>query len=214
MPKRVDHDERRRQLTEALLRIASTRGLQAVSMREVAAEAGVSLRLVQYYFTDKQTLLNSGLAELAARLDRRVRARAAAAGGNLSVRQVFELVLGSILPSDEPSRLDSLAWTAYYAAALTDPALADAAAGAVNYPNALEDFLTARLTAAQQAGEVDAGRAPRTEAAALLALTNGLTSGILGRQRTPEAAAAVLAYALDGLFGAQRRPPAADQPLA
>jgi BetI-type transcriptional repressor, C-terminal len=117
------------------------------------------------------------------------------------VRQVFELVLGSILPSDEPSRLDSLAWTAYYAAALTDPALADAAAGAVNYPNALEDFLTARLTAAQQAGEVDAGRAPRTEVAALLALTNGLTSSILGRQRTPEAAAAVLEYALDGLFG-------------
>ncbi|MBW8766715.1 MAG: TetR family transcriptional regulator, partial [Geodermatophilales bacterium] len=84
MPKRVDHDERRRQLTEAMLRIASTRGLQAVSMREVAAEAAVSLRVVQYYFTDKQTLLNSGLTELAARLDRRVKARAAAAGGNLS----------------------------------------------------------------------------------------------------------------------------------
>src|SRR4051794_41696567 len=82
MPKRVDHDERRRQLTEAMLRIASTRGLQAVSMREVAAEAAVSLRVVQYYFTDKQTLLNSGLTELAARLDRRVKGRAAAAGGD------------------------------------------------------------------------------------------------------------------------------------
>src|SRR4051812_49605691 len=81
MPKRVDHDERRRQLTEAMLRIASTRGLQAVSMREVAAEAAVSLRVVQYYFTDKQTLLNSGLAELAARLDRRGQGPAPAAGG-------------------------------------------------------------------------------------------------------------------------------------
>src|SRR5690242_5836375 len=101
MPKRVDHDERRRQLTEALLRIASTRGLQAVSMREVAAEAGVSLRLVQYYVTDKQTLLRFGLAELAARLDRRVKQRAAAVGGSPTVRQVFELVLGAILPSDE-----------------------------------------------------------------------------------------------------------------
>jgi AcrR family transcriptional regulator len=46
VPKRVDHDERRRQLTDALLRIAGTRGLRAVTMREVAAEAGVSLRLV------------------------------------------------------------------------------------------------------------------------------------------------------------------------
>ena len=36
----------------------------------IAKQAGVSLRVVQYYFTDKQTLLNSGLTELAARLDR------------------------------------------------------------------------------------------------------------------------------------------------
>jgi AcrR family transcriptional regulator len=200
VPKRVDHDERRRQLTDALLRIASTRGLQAVTMREVAAEAGVSLRLVQYYFTDKQTLLNSGLAELAARLDRRVKARAAEAGGNLSVRQVFDLVLGAILPADEPSRLDQLAWTAYYAAALTDPAFADAAAGGMAYPQALEDFLTAKLTAAQQAGIVDADRVPRTEVAALLALANGLTSGILAGQRNHPAAGAVLEYALDALF--------------
>src|SRR3978361_1145366 len=71
VPRRVDHDERRRELTAALLRIASTRGLQAVSMREVAAEAGVSLRVVQYYFADKRTLMASGLAELVARMGRR-----------------------------------------------------------------------------------------------------------------------------------------------
>jgi AcrR family transcriptional regulator len=197
MPKRVDHAERRRQLTEAMLRIASTRGLQAVSMREVAAEAGVSLRVVQYYFTDKQTLLNSGLTELAARLDRRVKARAATAGGDLSARGLFDVVLGAILPSDEQSRLDQLAWTAYYTAALTDPALA---AAGVTGPNALEDFLTTRLTAAQEAGEIDAYRDPRTEVATLLGLTNGLTSSILGGQRTPEAGDAILRYTLDHLF--------------
>src|SRR3954452_21779823 len=142
LPKRVDHDERRRQLTGALLRIASTRGLRAVTMREVAAEAGVSLRLVQYYFTDKRTLLHSGLAELAARLDRRVKARAAAAGGDLTVRQVFDVVLGSILPSDEAGRADQLAWTAYYATGLTEPAFAEAAGGGMAYPDALEHWLT------------------------------------------------------------------------
>jgi AcrR family transcriptional regulator len=199
MPKQVDHDQRRRQLTEALLRIASTRGLQAVSMREVAAEAGVSLRVVQYYFTDKQTLLNSGLAELAARLDRRAKARAAKAGGDLTARDVFAIVLGSVLPTDEQSRLDSLAWTAYYAATLTDRALAEAAAG-VTYTNALEDFLTNRLAASQAAGEIDPDRDTRVEVAALLALTNGLTSSILGSQRTPEAAAGILDYQIDRLF--------------
>jgi AcrR family transcriptional regulator len=197
VPKRVDHGERRAHLTAALLRIASTRGLQAVTMREVAAEAGVSLRVVQYYFTDKQALLESGLAELAARLDRRVTERAAAAGGGLSPRAVFDVVLGSILPADEQSRLDSLAWTAYYAVALTDPALG---AGGVNFPDALEDFLTGRLAAAQRDGVLPPDRDARTEVAALLALANGLTSSVLGRQRTAAEAAAVLRYALDRVF--------------
>jgi AcrR family transcriptional regulator len=44
VPKRVDHEERRRQIADALLRAAAARGLHATGMREVAAEAGVSLR--------------------------------------------------------------------------------------------------------------------------------------------------------------------------
>ncbi|MFG2075414.1 TetR/AcrR family transcriptional regulator [Nonomuraea maritima] len=194
MPRQVDHDERRRQLTGALLRIAGTRGLQAVSMREIAAEAGVSLRVVQYYFTNKQALLESGLIELGARGRRRVQQRVADAA---STRDVFAAVLGAIVPSDEQSRLDSMAWTAYYTAALTDPALA---AAGLTLPNALEDFLTVRLTAAQQAGDVSPDRDPRTEVAGLLALANGLTSSVLSHQRDHEAATKIIDYHLARLF--------------
>ncbi|NUO99460.1 MAG: TetR family transcriptional regulator [Nonomuraea sp.] len=196
MPRQVDHDERRRRLAEALLRIAGTRGLQAVSMREVAAEAEVSLRVVQYYFANKQALLESGLAELGARMDRRVKQRAAS--GELTPRGVFAAVLGTIVPFDEQSRMDSMAWTAYYTAALTDPALA---AAGVTLPNALEDFLTVRLTAAQRAGDVAPDRDPRTEVASLLALANGLTSSVLAGQRGYEAAIEIVGYRLDRLFG-------------
>jgi AcrR family transcriptional regulator len=201
VPKRVDHEERRRALTEALLRIASTRGLQAVSMREVAAEAGVSLRVVQYYFTDKRTLMASGLAELVARMDRRVRGRAAAIGTGLPPRTVFEVVLSSVLPTDEGSRLDQLAWTAYYAAGLTDPeGTAGLTADGLRGPNALETHLAGVLRGAQQAGAVDPGRDPRAEVVALLAMANGLTSSVLGGQRTVDDAEAVLRYRLDRLF--------------
>ncbi|RSM98226.1 TetR family transcriptional regulator [Nonomuraea sp. WAC 01424] len=195
MPRQVDHDERRRRLTAALLRIAGTRGLRAVSMREIAAEAGVSLRVVQYYFTNKQALLESGLTELGARMNRRVKQRAAA--GELTPRGVFAAVLGAILPFDEQSELDSMAWTAYYTAALTDPALA---AVGLTLPNALENFLTVRLTAAQQTGDIAPDRDPRTEVAGLLALANGLTSSVLSRQRSHEAAAEIIDYHLDRLF--------------
>ncbi|GAA0911716.1 TetR/AcrR family transcriptional regulator [Nonomuraea longicatena] len=198
MPRPVDHDERRHLLTEALLRIAGTRGLQAVSMREIAAEAEVSLRVVQYYFTNKQALLESGLNELGVRMDRRVRQRVATAAGKLTPRGVFAAVLGVIVPSDEQSRLDSMAWTAYYTAALTDPALAEVG---LTLPNALEDFLTARLTAAQEAGDIAPDCDPRIEVAGLLALANGLTSSVLSRQRTHEAAIEIIEYRLDRLFG-------------
>jgi AcrR family transcriptional regulator len=204
VPRRVDHDERRRQITDALLRIASTRGLQAVTMREVAAEAGVSLRLVQYYATDKRTLLLGGVAELAARLDRRVTARAAARGGPpLSARAVLEVVLGAVLPDDEQGRLDSLAWTAFHAAGLTDPSLreAEVVRSGLQHPNALEDWLVARMTAAQGVGEFPADLDPRTEVAALLALANGLTAGVLAGQRSAEDAVAILHAQLDRLLG-------------
>ncbi|MEV5558426.1 TetR family transcriptional regulator C-terminal domain-containing protein [Nonomuraea wenchangensis] len=202
MPRQVDHDERRRLLTEALLRIAGTRGLRAVSMREIAAEAGVSLRVVQYYFANKQALLESGLTELGARMDRRVKQRAAAAAGELTPRGVLAAVLGAIVPFDEQSRLDSMAWTAYYSAALTDPALA---AAGLTLPNALENFLTVRLTAAQQAGDIASDRDPRTEVAGLLALANGLTSSVLSGQRSHEAATEIIDYYLDRLFGRDHR---------
>jgi AcrR family transcriptional regulator len=198
VPKRVDHDERRRELTDALLRIAGSRGLRAVTMREVAAEAGVSLRAVQYYFTDKRTLMLSGLAELAARLDRRVRERAAAIGTGLPPRTVLEVVLTAILPTDEPSRSDSLAWTAYYADGLTAP---EQAVNGVQYPNALENWLTGVVARAQVDGEIPADRDPHTEVVALLALANGLTSSVLGTQRTADQAVDVVRYALDRLFG-------------
>jgi AcrR family transcriptional regulator len=197
VPKRVDHDERRRELTDALLRIAGSRGLRAMTMREVAAEAGVSLRVVQYYFTDKRTLMLSGLAELAARLDRRVRHRAAAIGSGLPPRTVLEVVLTAILPMDEQSRADALAWTAYYADGLTAP---EQAVNGVQYPNALENWLTGVVARAQEAGDVAVDRDPRTEVVALLALANGLTSSVLGTQRTAEQAAEVVRYTLDRLF--------------
>jgi AcrR family transcriptional regulator len=75
VPKRVDHEERRQRIADALVRSAATRGLHATGMREVAAEAGVSLRLVQYYFGTKEELLLAAMQQLAGQLAERAMAR-------------------------------------------------------------------------------------------------------------------------------------------
>jgi AcrR family transcriptional regulator len=197
VPKRVDHDQRRAEIADALLRIAATRGLQAVTFREVAAEAGVSVRLVQYYFGTKAELLARAMGFLAARLDARVKRRAAELDGPLSRCQVVEVVLTSVLPLDDDSRADALAATAYYAIALTDGSLATAGVG---YPQSLTSYLAGVLAAAAGTGELREGVDPAVEAALLLALTNGLTSAVLGGLHRPEVARDLLGGYLDRLF--------------
>ncbi|MGO1948800.1 MAG: TetR/AcrR family transcriptional regulator, partial [Mycobacteriaceae bacterium] len=58
---------RRDDILDAVDRLLGTGGIHAVTMRAVATEAGVSLRLVQYYGTDKDTLLTSALDRLSGR---------------------------------------------------------------------------------------------------------------------------------------------------
>ncbi|GAB3831599.1 TetR/AcrR family transcriptional regulator [Dactylosporangium cerinum] len=198
MPKRVDHDLRRRQIGEALLRIASTRGLQAASMRDVAAEAGVSLRLVQYYFHTKTELLLGALGYLGEQLSARVEQSIRALGTPPTPRGVIYGTLSAILPTDAEGRRLTRTYAAYYALALAEPALG--AAHGATYPDLLERFLAGHLRTAQQAGQVDADLDTPTVVAGLLALTNGLGSSILGGQRDGDAALAILTYHLDRLF--------------
>ena len=41
MPKKVDHGRRREEIAEAVCRLAGRQGLDGVSLRQVAAEAGL-----------------------------------------------------------------------------------------------------------------------------------------------------------------------------
>ena len=199
MPARVDHEQRRRQIAEALLRIAASRGLQAASMREVAAEAGVSLRLVQYYFHSKDELLLGALGYLGEQLSARVQDGIRRFGTPPTPRGVLYGTLTAILPTDPESHRLTRMYTAFYALALDEPRLASRHGG--TYPDALERFLTGHLRTAQQTGEVDPALPAETVVAGLLALTNGLGSSVLGGQRDGDAAIAILTYHLDRIFG-------------
>ncbi|MGO4458689.1 TetR/AcrR family transcriptional regulator [Streptomyces sp. M-16] len=198
MPKRVDHEERRAQIAEALIRVAGRRGLHAVGMRDVAAEAGVSLRLVQYYFETKEKLLFYGLQHLTARFTARVGARLAAAGPDPGPRATIEALLLASLPTDEESRTFHLLYSSYAILSVTDEALA--AQPFIDNPDAAENALTGLLEGAQGSGLADPAVAARTEAVSLLAMAAAMGTSILVGQRTPESAVAVLRHHLDRVF--------------
>ena len=197
MPKRVDHEVRRRQIAEALLRLASAHGLLTVTMRDVAAEAGVSLRLVQYYFNTKDELWIGSLPYLAELLTARVTAAIRARGLPPTPRDLVECTFLAILPTDEESRWITKTYNAFYALILAKPRLTDH--GAPD-PDALERLMTTSLSQAQQAGDIDDSHDAALTAAGLLALTNGLGASVLGGQRPAEEAVVILRYHLDRLF--------------
>ena len=205
MPKRVDHEERRRQIADALLRTATTRGLHATGMREVAAEADVSVRLVQYYFGTKEELLLFAMQQLAAQFSQRALTRIRRikeTGGPASSRDVIAAILTESLPVDDERRTFTILYTAYFALSLTDPALA--IAPLVRNSDIVIDVVAAQLRAAQAAGGTPAHLDPDLEAVSLLAMSAGLGTSVLGGQSSPEQAQAVIDYQLSRLFPASR----------
>lgn len=208
MPKRVDHQERRRQIADALLRTAAARGLHATGMREVAAEAGVSLRLVQYYFGTKEELLLAGMQHLAAKFAARATARFREASGSdspASPRDVIAAILAEALPADDEQRTFAVLNAAYFALSLTDPALA--VAPLVKNSNAVADVVAAQLRAAQVAGDAPPRLDAELEALSLLAMASGLGTSILAGQSSPGQAQAVIDYHLGRLFPASGSAP-------
>ena len=217
MPKRVDHEERRRQIADALLRTAARRGLHATGMREVAAEAGVSLRLVQYYFGTKEELMLLAMQQLAAQFAARAMAQISKikqAQDPVSPRDVIAAILTQTLPADDERRTFTILNAAYFALSLTEPALA--IDPLVKNSNAVIDVVASQLRAAQAAGDTPADLDPDLEALSLLAMSAGLGTSILGGQSSPGQAQAVIDYHLDRLFPAPRPalPPAPSRPAA
>jgi AcrR family transcriptional regulator len=196
VPKRVDHDERRSAIADGLLRLAARDGVHAVTMRAVADEADVSLRLVQYYFGTKAELLFFAMQKLAQQLGVRLQRNLGTEG--LGPRRRIEALFSAALPVDEESRTFHLVYTAYAALAMTDPELA--AQPFIVGPTELEQQVADWLAEAQRSGELPAALDAKAEAAILMALSAGLGTSLLLEQRSVADARHALQYHFDRLF--------------
>jgi AcrR family transcriptional regulator len=74
MPKIVDHELRRRQYLDAVWRVVERDGASAVSVRTVAAEAGVSKTNITYYFPSRIDLLAAASDRLIVESEKRLAA--------------------------------------------------------------------------------------------------------------------------------------------
>ena len=203
MPRQVDREERRRMLAEAVFAVIAERGLAAVSLRDVAAQAGVSMGAVQHWFTTKDEMLRFALDHMRTRVLGRLQDRL----GRLADpgrRDLLEAGLEVMLPLDEAGRQEACVNVAFVGLATTDPGYADMLR--LGYQR-LVDGSKAQLRAAAAAGELAPGVDPDGEAVALYFLAQGLIAPLLVGMLTPAEARAVLHTRLDQLFASPPGPP-------
>ncbi|MEV4415348.1 TetR/AcrR family transcriptional regulator [Catellatospora sp. NPDC049609] len=119
MPRVVDHDERREQLSAAVWRVVGEHGLDGLTLRAVADAAGCTTGRVAHYFRDKSALLLHARAVM----HRRMAARIDALPDPGDPRARLRAVALEGVPLDEERRLNSTIWATFLMAARTDPAM-------------------------------------------------------------------------------------------
>jgi AcrR family transcriptional regulator len=168
VPKVVDHDERRSEVLGAVWRVIERVGIESVTVRAIAKEAGYSAGILVHYFEDKEDILTSAL-----RLSHeRIRARwADKLQDRVGLDALRDLVLDN-LPLDDERRLETRLEISYWARALSN-------GDVLNVQRREAGELHARVfelvEQAQARGELSAARPAAETTELLLALIDGLS---------------------------------------
>ncbi|MBK0869755.1 TetR family transcriptional regulator [Saccharopolyspora sp. HNM0986] len=175
-------------ILEAALQVIAEEGFAAVSMRGVAAAAGVSLAQVQYYFRSKDELLAAAFEHVS----HEVVAQASTIDTSGPPQEVLRALLHLWLPMDEPRVRTARVWLAFTAAAVTSP---DLGARNAAVDQDLRAHFAALLTEARTRGELRTDLDIDGEATLLLAVVDGLVVQAL--TRPPAERADLLVAGLD-----------------
>ena len=198
MPKQVDQGERRERIAAALMRVAAARGLEAVSLRHVAAEAGVTAGMVQHYFPSKDAMMDFAMRSAAARYEARMSQALARLGEDPPPRAVVGVLLRALLPLDEQQRADGRVGLAFQSYTATRRA---ASHGLAEPSTGLHDFVAEQVRRTYEGNGGAAATDPVAAATVLVAATEGLALLMLASGLSERAALAALECQLDLVMG-------------
>ncbi|MEC3918150.1 TetR/AcrR family transcriptional regulator [Nocardia sp. CDC160] len=196
MPRLVDHEQRRREITTAARKVIAAGGLDAATFQAVAAEAGVSVRLIQYYFGSKRELMLATHRAVVEDWGKGFAESVGGLGAEASAREVIRAVAIGLLPLDDGRHQDNLVFAAFHAANLTgNTVTSDEMMGAPRY---LITSFTEQLRRARP-DESDT-RANELDAELIVLTTSAVSQAILAGGVTRERAVEVLDHMLDRVF--------------
>lgn len=168
MPKRVDTEERRAALVAAVLSEVEERGIDALTVRSVAARAGVTAGLVHHYFPGgKQELLHASVSSAVRRGEQRMLGVLDEQVGLAAVRAVAI----ELLPLTAQRRAEWAVWATMWSQLLVSP---DLLAEQRDRLQAWRALLGTLLGQAVRHGELPPGLDPVRTALQLAAFLDGL----------------------------------------
>jgi len=117
MPKIVDHDKRRHEIALAACRAIAKKGLDAVTLADIAKESGYTTGMLAHYYSTKWDVILAALRLMHDRLEKRLSQRLNG--------QEIDLVdlLKDALPTNPEHRAESAAWLTFWGVAIGRPHL-------------------------------------------------------------------------------------------
>lgn len=168
MVRTIDGERRRLELADAVWRIIRRDGFDAASVRNVAAEAGLSVGSVRHFFTTQSELQVFAMRALA----ERVSARIGAAATEPDPRARIVVMLAELLPLTDESADEYRVWLQFVLRATVDPALAEVARETFD---AVRELVVRVLEGARELGLARPDLDVPAAALELNALLDGLT---------------------------------------
>lgn len=205
MPRTVDADQQRSAIAGAVARLVASGGMEAVSLRAVAAEAGVSMGRVQHYFATKDDMLLDCLQRSYQRMEARIERRMEGTDG--SEREILVAILDELLGAEAETRDAIRINTAFASRGLSDERVT---AILTDGDQEIVALATRVIATAVHEGRADVDNPP-VEGRALFALACGLGSGVALYGASLEEARAALAVHLHRVAptaGRRSSPPA------
>ena len=180
MPKIVNHDAQRVTFAKAAMSLIARDGLEGVTMRAVAAEAGLSYGSLFHYFESKDDLLMHAIRHLMLLQTQRVNDYA----GRFKGLKALEHLLCDDAIINESSRDSWLVWLTFLYKAALQESFAEMHADLIS---GWLERIEGLLQQAQQAGEIDADLDTGFEAKAVWAFSAGIGQmGLLDSAALPE----------------------------
>ena len=169
MPKLIDHDERKKVISQAVWKLLNERGVSAITIRNVAAEAGISTGSLRHFFDSRVELVTYALELIGVESEANMRAVSVQGQDVLNTVKILE----HFIPLTPRSRAVSRIVLGIVAELRSTPEIKNVSVTSLERIRALFYDMLMHL---DKAGQLKAGTDVKVQANQLTMLSYGLTT--------------------------------------